>query len=156
MRLRRVMMIMAVLGALALTIGEPAWAANGGRPFRVELSGANQVPPTPAGDADRVTAVLRLNQGQGRVCFAFGPLTLSSGPLPSHGGIHRAPAGAVGPPALPLFGHGDYPQSYPTEEVCVEADRALIKDIRKNPQDYYLYFDNHAYPQGLLRGQLSG
>lgn len=146
-----------VLVALLLAAGAPAGAENGGRPLRVELSGANEVPPTPGGNADRATILLRLNQGQGRVCWTgLEVIRGSGGGLPSHGGIHRAPAGATGDVVLPLFGHGDFPQSYPTGETCIEnVDRALIKDMRQNPQNYYVHMDNHQYGGRFVRGQLS-
>ena len=148
---------LTVVAALIVATGAPVSAQNGGRPFRVELSGANEVPPTPGGNADRATIVLRVNLGQGRICWVLEEVVRGSGGArPSHGGIHRAPAGATGPVVLPLFGHGDTPQSYPTAERCIEnVDRAVIKDMLRNPQNYYIHLDNHQYGGRFVRGQLS-
>ena len=128
---------------------------EGGKPFRVALSGANEVPTNPHGNADRGSATLRLNPGQEEICFSFGALTLSPGePLPTAAHIHEAPAGEAGPVRVPLFGPVDAPTSYPTGTRCVSADRELIKDIMKNPQDYYVNLHNRTHPTGVLRGQL--
>lgn len=128
-------MVVAVVG-----VGGMAYAdhpGGGGRTFRLLLTGAEEVPTNPHGAADRGTATLRLNPGQEEVCFSFGALTLTLGePLPFAGHIHRAPAGQAGPIVIGLFGGaaGPAPTSYPTEERCVFAPRALILEIIRNPR----------------------
>ncbi len=80
----------------------------------------------------------------------------SGGALLSHGFIRGAPAGATGPVVVSLFGHEDTPQSYPTTERCVEnVDRTIIKDVLRNPQNYYVHLDNHQYGVRFVRGQLA-
>lgn len=149
-------MVAAVLG-----VGGAAYAdhpGGGGRPFRLVLTGTEERPVNPHGAADRGTATLRLNPGQEEVCFSFGELTLTAGePLPFAGHIHRAPAGEPGPVVIGLFGGamGPAPTSYPTEERCVFAPRALILEIIRNPENFYVNLHNATHTAGVVRAQLS-
>lgn len=136
---------------------------TGGRPFRLEMSGANEFntagqPINPHGDADRGSVVLRLNQGQERICWEFGPITLTAGEaLPRVAHIHEAPAGFGGPVVVDLFGTATTPPAptaYPTGTTCVHADADLIKDIRQNPENYYINLHNAQHPGGVMRAQL--
>ncbi len=151
----------AVAVAMAvLAVGGVAYAdhpGGGGRPFRLVLTGTEERPINPHGAADRGTATLRLNPGQEEVCFSFGELTLTSGePLPFAGHIHRAPAGQPGDVVIGLFGGaaGPAPTSYPTAERCVFAPRALILEIIRNPENFYVNLHNTTHPAGVVRAQL--
>lgn len=124
----------------------PVVSANdGGRPFRLVLSGASERPGP--GDPDGTgVAVLRLNPGQREVCFEFAV----SGVAPlvaAH--IHRAPASAPGPVVIPTP-----PTTATGGSGCVSADRDLIRDIIQNPANYYFNVHNAEYPAGALRAQL--
>ena len=157
-----------MLGALvtAVCIGTvllsgPAEAKNGGKPFNVVLSGANEfnaagAPINPHGNADRGSIKLRLNPGQEKVCWSAGAITLTAGDaLPGAGHIHEAPAGVAGPIVVPLFGGAvPAPTSYPTGTACVHAERALIKEIMHDPAAYYVNLHNAQHPGGVMRGQL--
>lgn len=157
MKLRVLAIAMTIAGVIVL--GTTASAAPGGRPFRIELSGANEVPTNPDGAADRGSIVLTLNQGLGMVCYTLGELTLMPGEaLPNAGHIHEAPAGAAGPVVVALFGglgNPPPPSDYPADTRCIEGvDRDLIKEIRQNPENYYLNLHNTTHPAGVVRGQL--
>ena len=147
----------ALAGTLAITAvlagGAPAEAA--GKRFHVRLSGAQEVPPNPHGDADRGSVFLTLNQGRGRVCARFGSLTLTPGePLPFAGHIHVAPRGQAGPVVVTLFSGAAAPTRYPTGTMCTSASRDLVKAIRKHPARYYVNLHNDPHPTGVVRGQL--
>lgn len=158
---RALVCVAAVLamGVAAVPSAAAAGKGNGGRPFRVALSGANEfnaqgVPINPHGNADRGSITLRLNPGQKRICWSAGALTLTAGEaLPSAGHIHEAPRGVAGPVVVDLFA-GAAPTSYPTGTRCVSADRRLIIDIIRDPSDYYVNFHNAQHPGGVVRGQL--
>jgi hypothetical protein len=131
--------LVLVLGLLFLGTA-PAFA-HGGGPFKAALSGANEVP---AGDPDGDgLARVRLNHGQGRVCFAItvrkiDPVTAAH--------IHIGAAGTNGPVVVDFAGqlHG-----------CVEGvDKDLIQAIRQNPSGYYVNVHTGEYPDGAVRGQL--
>ncbi len=161
---RGVLAVVAV--AAGLLVSGPAGAdGTGGRPFRLEMSGINEFSATgvainPHGDADRGSVVLTLNQGQKRVCWTFGAVTLTAGEaLPHAAHIHEAPAGRAGPVRVDLFGTattGAAPASYPTGTICVAADADRIRDIRQNPENYYINLHNAQHPGGVMRAQLSG
>jgi hypothetical protein len=144
----------AALATLAALVS-PATA--GGRPFAMALSGAEEAPVNTHGNADRGSVELTLNQGQGEICFSFGPLILTSGePLPRAGHIHEAPVGVAGPIVVHLFDQATAPTSYPTAERCVPAPKDLVKEIRQNPGDYYVNLHSATHTSGVVRGQLSG
>jgi hypothetical protein len=143
-----------------LLVGGPASAHGaGGQPFRLALGGAEEAPVNLHGDADHGSVELTINQGLGRVCWTFGDLTLTEGEaLPHIAHIHKAPRGEPGPIVVHLFGggggSGPAPAAYPTGTTCVHADEELLKDIRKNPEDYYCNLHNATHPSGVVRAQL--
>lgn len=155
--------VLAAVGVGTALLTAPAEAADGGRPFDVVLSGADEVSPfgglgTTHGDADRGSIKLTLNPGQEEVCWSVGELTLTPGDgLPFAGHIHEAPAGVSGPVVIPLFGGaaGPAPTSYPTGTTCVPVARALVKEILQDPSAYYANLHNVPHGGGVMRGQLA-
>jgi hypothetical protein len=120
---------------------------NGGRPLTATLTGAAEVPGP--GDADgRGTATIRLNQGQGKVCFF---LTASNITLPATGAhIHVGTSNAFGDIVVTLIPPGATGASF----GCVSASRDLIAAIRKNPSNYYVNIHTTDFTAGAIRGQL--
>ena len=143
--MRRLITLVALAAVLAL----PATAAAGGRPFMVDLSGANEVPGP--GDPDGSgTAWLTLNYGQSEVCWTISVEDIAlTGTTAAH--IHEAPAGSAGDVVVTLSG----PDANGWASGCTEVDREEIKDILQSPEDYYVNVHNSEYPAGALRGQLS-
>lgn len=140
-----VYLVLIVLTVLSLT----GIAADGGRKFTVTLTGAAEVPGP--GDPDGSgTAVLRLNPGQGEVCF---DITVSNITLPATGAhIHVGTATEFGPVVVGLTPPGTSGSS----SGCVSADRDLIKAIIQNPENYYVNVHTlPLYAAGAVRGQLS-
>jgi len=136
--------LMVLLTVLALT----SIAADGGRKFNISMTGAAEAPGP--GDPDGSgRAKLRLNPGQGEVCFK---LKVSNIALPATGAhIHKAPAGSPGPIVVPLTP----PDASGSSRGCVAADRQLIKDIIQNPEEYYVNVHNADFQPGAVRGQLA-
>jgi len=138
--------VVALLAGLTLALVPVVSASDGGRPFRLVLTGAAERPGP--GDPDGTgVAILRLNPGKREVCFEF----MVSGVAPlvaAH--IHRAPATAPGPVVIPTP-----PTSATGGSGCVSADRDLIRDIIQNPANYYFNVHNAEHPAGALRAQLS-
>ncbi|MDH3247396.1 MAG: CHRD domain-containing protein [Acidimicrobiia bacterium] len=126
-------------------------AAAGGRPLTAEMNGANEVA---AGDPDGTgTMHLTLNQGQGEICWDLEVADIQS---PARAHIHRAAAGVNGPIVV-FFFDLVIPDPIPVAfDGCVGGfDEGLIKDIRQNPENYYINVHNAEYPAGAIRGQLS-
>ena len=150
--------IAAVLLGSVLLSGTTV-ADDGGKTFRLAMSGANEfnaagAPINPHGDADRGSITLRLNPGQEEVCWSVDELTLTSGEaLPHIAHIHLAPAGVAGPVVVDLFGTNP-PASYPTATTCVAAPREGILAIIRDPAAYYVNLHNAQHPAGVVRAQL--
>lgn len=124
----------------------PTPPMHAGRHLSATLTGAAEVPIL--GDSDGSgTAHIWLNQGQERVCFK---LTWKDIVAPFAAHIHAGAAGIAGPAkvTLSVVGIG-------SSMGCVSATKDLIKDIRQNPQNYYVNIHNSAFPGGAIRGQLS-
>lgn len=119
----------------------------GGRPLTASLTGAAEVPGP--GDPDgRGTATIRLNQGQGKVCFF---LTASNITLPATGAhIHVGASTAFGDVVVTLIP----PNATGVSFGCVSAPRDLITAIRKNSSNYYVNVHTSDFSAGAIRGQL--
>lgn len=142
--------VLTMLAVLALT----SIAADGGRKFTTTLTGEAEVNVAGVpnqGDLDGTgTASLRLNYGQGEVCFEISVSDVQLPILAAH--IHEAPATAPGPVVVPLLTAPDADGFF---SACVPADREEIKDIIQHPEEYYVNVHNAEFPAGALRGQLS-
>lgn len=143
-RIKILHIVMTLIAVLALT----TIAADGGRPFTTTLTGAAEVPGP--GDPDGSgTASLRLNPGQGEVCFE---ISVSNIALPATGAhIHVGTVTEEGPVVVGLVA----PDESGASSGCVSADRELIKQIIKHPYNYYVNVHSTEFPAGAVRGQLS-
>ena len=120
------------------------------------LRGANEVPPA---DPDGRGLAL-VETGRTGVCFAVA-WTRIAPPIFAH--IHRGPAGVNGPVVVLFF---DVPElaGAPTAALpdtvsaaagCVGGqDPALLRDIRRHPDQYYSNVHNLDFVSGAIRGQL--
>jgi hypothetical protein len=124
----------------------PAAGDSGGRPFTIDLTGAAEVNVQGVpnqGDPDGSgTATLRINPGQGEVCWTI-EVTGVDPIFAAH--IHVAPPTAPGPVVVPLD---------PYTGGCTTVDRDLALAIIQDPGAYYVNVHNATYPAGALRGQL--
>lgn len=149
MRKRLFIGLVATLAA-TFALGGAAQADGGGRPFTVALSGAAEVPGPGDPDASG-TASLRLNPGQEEVCLDIDWADVDGTVVAGH--IHVGTATEPGPVVVPLFA-GTFAG---TDDVsgCVAADRDLILEIMRNPENYYVNVHSvPTYPGGAIRGQL--
>ena len=145
---------LVALASLALVTGtvtpllalDAAEAAPSGRKFSTVLTGAAEVPGP--GDPDGSgTARITINVGQRTLCYE---LRVSNIAPATAAHIHEAPADKAGPVVVPL--------AAPTggsSSGCVTLDRDALKEIAKNPDDYYVNVHNAEFPAGAVRGQLA-
>lgn len=142
----RLTMLVLIAVALIATLA-PAASAGTQQRFTVPLEGA-QVVPGP-GDPDGSGGVfVFLDRQTGRICFFVNTADVST-PFTSVD-LHRAPRGEVGPIVAEVYG----PTNDPDPSACLDLDRALVRDIGKNQEDYYIDVHNDEFPEGAVRGQL--
>ena len=117
--------------------------------FQTTLKGKAEVPGP--GDADgsgsaRITLDRTLNQ----VCFTIHVSRLTLPALAAH--IHQGATGVAGPIVLTLAP----PDATGTSSGCAVATPDLVNAILTNPSGYYVNVHTTDFPNGALRGQLSG
>lgn len=148
---RKVFTKLAVLalGGIAAALLVPGGALASTK-LSTDLTGAEEAPGP--GDSDATgTAHLTLNQGTETVCYDLSWADIDGTVAAAH--IHEAPAGVAGPVVVPLFVDQSFAGT-DSDSACVSSDRALIKDIRKNPTEYYVNVHSSVFPAGAIRGQL--
>ena len=144
-----VVLVAALIGALAVA----AAAGASGRPLSATpLTGAQEVPGPGDPDASG-TADVTLNQGAGTVCSTITWANVDGTVTDSH--IHRGAAGVAGPVVVPLFTGQAFPGTGAFSGCTEDVDRALIKEIRKDPSAFYVNVHSDVFPAGAIRGQLS-
>jgi hypothetical protein len=139
MRIRYALRVVAAL-ALVLVIGAGTATAAGGRPYHIELLGANEV-PTPGDPDGSGTALITVNPGTRTVCWWI-EVTGVEPIFAAH--IHPGAAGVPGGILVPLS---------PTSG-CTTVSRDIALDLIRDPESYYVNVHNAPYPAGALRGQL--
>jgi hypothetical protein len=150
MRRLTALCVVWAIGLVLAAIAAADHPGRGGTPFFATLTpeaecntlrvcGLGQ--PGAAGETS-----LRLNSGQQEVCFKTAATGLATPVTGAH--IHRAPAGVPGPIVVPL--------SPSVGDGCVFAPRELIKEIRKNPENFYVNVHTTEFRGGAIRGQLCG
>jgi hypothetical protein len=123
-------------------------ATTGGRAFGVTLVGETE---SPAGDpVATADATVRLRAGQGQVCYRVTASDLATAAVAMH--IHKGAPGASGPVVIPLA----TPSAAGKAAGCAAASRTLVASILANPAGYYLNVHTSQFPNGAVRGQLSG
>jgi hypothetical protein len=122
-------------------------ANGGGVEIDTKLMGIAEQPDL--GDADGLgTAVIRLRQGQGRVCFKLDAQNIAT-PTAAH--IHKGGPEESGPAIVPLT----TPAASGSGTGCVNASRVVVKDILANKAGYYVNIHTGEFPNGAVRGQLA-
>jgi hypothetical protein len=156
MRVKLAVSALVVVAVVALAA--PAFADNGGRPLSTTLSGAeecNNLGVCGIGDPDGTgTADLRINPGREEVCFTITVANIGAAGTPVRAHIHAAPAGSNGGIVVPLVEPAEPLPASGVLEGCQAADRDLLLDILRNPEQYYVNVHTPDFPAGAIRGQL--
>lgn len=135
-----------VAAAAFLLSTSAAFAKEGGRPITAQMTGAAERPGP--GDPDGTgTASLRINPGQGEICYT---LTVAKIEASTAAHIHRAPPTSAGPVVVPLN-----PPTNGRSSGCAPVSRALAMELIQNPEAFYVNVHNTPFPAGAVRGQLS-
>ena len=145
MRVRPALAVLALAALAGVVSPSAVLAGDGGRPLSTDMSGANEVPGP--GDPDGAgSASLRLNPGQGQICFEL-EVTGIAPATAAH--IHVGPAGVAGPVVVGLT-----PPTAGQSSGCAEVDRELVLAIIHDAANYYVNVHNADFPAGAVRGQL--
>ena len=138
-----------VITGAALLVTACATSAGAQRAnLAVTLNGLQEVPGP--GDPDGIgTAEIRVEPGQGRLCWNL-YVRQTDAAVAAH--LHRGAAGIAGPPVVTLVtpgpdGHG---------EGCAPVDETLARQISTQAHEFYVNVHTAAFPNGAVRGQLRG
>ena len=144
MHRRSAAVLLAIIAVAMIAFAPPVHAVQR---FTTSLSGAAEVPgpgdPTGSGSAS-----ITLNRGLGEVCWSISVSGLTAPALAAH--IHEAPVGVAGDIVVTL----SPPDADGTSSGCTTEDRALVKEIAKNPEGFYVNVHTSDFPGGAVRGQL--
>lgn len=136
--------IFAVAG-LSLVRAEMTAAEDSPYTLTIILSGGAEVPGP--GDSDGSgMAELKLNLDTGEVCYS---ITTENIAPPTAAHIHAGGEGKSGGPKVTFNKAEDG-----TFKGCVNADKALVNEIKANPAHYYVNVHTAEFPNGAIRGQL--
>jgi CHRD domain len=146
---------LAVMTAAVAAIGPSgALADEKTATFTIQLSGAAEVCPTASGTCGGPgtgTATITVDRNARTVCYSITTQNVALPLLAAH--IHEAPVGVAGPVVVPLF---TSPVNSAATSGCVtDVNKNLLKDILRNPEEYYVNVHNAPFPNGAVRGQLS-
>ena len=146
-------LVLSAVGAVMAASG--ALADEKTATFTIQLSGAAEVCPTAPGTCGGPgtgTATITIDRNARTLCYTITTQNVALPLLAAH--IHVAPAGEAGPVVIPLF-----TQPVNATEVgrtCLtDLDKNLLKDILRNPENYYVNVHNAPFPNGAVRGQLA-
>ena len=122
--------------------------------FTIQLSGAAEVCPTAPGTCGGPgtgTATIEIDRNARTLCYGITTQNVALPLAAAH--IHAAPVGEAGLVVVPLF---TQPVNAATVAACLTGlDKNLLKDIIRNPADYYVNVHNAPFPNGAVRGQLA-
>ena len=123
----------------------PLSAKRGGKPLTAALS------PTGTNTTGSGTLLIRSNVGQGMICFQLkitGLNDVTSIDILYANGSNANQVALSLPVSQQLNSAGK-------ETGCVTAPRALVKQILKRPENFYVLVRTTAFPSGALRGTFS-
>jgi hypothetical protein len=142
----------ALAGAMATS---SALADQKTATFTIQLSGAAEVCPTAPGTCGGPgtgTATITIDRNARTLCYTITTENVALPLLAGH--IHQAPAGQAGPVVIPLF--TEPVSSATVGPTCLSGlNKNLLKDIIRNPENYYVNVHNATFPNGAVRGQLA-
>ena len=148
MRIRPVIAVLTLVAIAAIVFALPASA--GGKPYRITLSGAAEVPGP--GDPDATgTAQVTVNPGTSEVCWSVSVQNVDLPILAAH--IHEGAVDDFGDPVVFLLpaGVSDPDGSF---SGCTNVSPELAFQLLLAPEGYYVNVHTTLFGAGAARGQL--
>jgi len=146
------MLIAAIAGFTLLIPVTPASAAV--TTFEVALSGGDAEVPDP-GDPDGFGgARVKIDVRREKVCFVLVVLDIALPTIGAH--IHEGAAGVPGDIVVPFKAPVEIGNTgIGLSTGCTRNQpRPLLRDIKNNPDQYYVNVHTSDFPGGAVRGQL--
>ncbi len=133
------------------TPGDPSFvrlpgSSVGGKPLVATLTGAAEV-PGPGNAEGSGSAIVSINLGKGELCYQLNVAGIGTAAA-AH--IHEGSVTEAGPVKIHLAA----PASGSSKGCLTNVAPALLEEISKNAQDYYVNVHTAAFPMGAVRGQL--
>lgn len=122
--------------------------------LETSLTGAAEVPGP--GDADAFGAAeIKVNVKKEKVCFTLVVVDLTLPTAAAH--IHQGAAGVAGDIVVTLEAPAEIAGSgIGLATGCVGGQsKPLLRDIKNNPDQYYVNVHTSDFPDGAVRGQLA-
>lgn len=122
--------------------------------LETSLTGAAEVPGPGDADASGV-ARISINVPKKKVCFTIVVIDLALPATAAH--IHPGAAGVAGAPVVTLAPPVEIASSGIGLATGCVADqaKAVLRDIRRAPDQFYVNVHNAEFPDGGVRGQLA-
>ena len=152
--------VLTLVAALGLTAVGGAIGAKKKKTVKAsaELNGVKEVDAmgNPSGDPDGTgtadfTLTRKRGKPQGKVCFDVSFQNIGA-PFVAH--IHPGAAGVNGPPLITLFENTTGGTFTSPQSGCVKAPKGQVKQVSKNPGNFYINIHNDEFPAGAIRAQL--
>jgi CHRD domain len=138
----------ALLATAVAVQGSPA-VSDADRPA-IRLARLTGEVEVPIGDLDGTgLSTVIVHPGKGQLCFAVVVDDITLPAIAAH--VHVGRAGVAGPIVVPITP----PDADGTSAGCVTGvDAQLLRQIRRDPRQYYVNIHTTDFPGGAVRGQL--
>jgi hypothetical protein len=144
-------LLLATVVGLVVTLALASAASALRRPLFAAMNGQNEIAngQRGAGDRDGGGSFSAVIEGR-ELCYG---LTVRDIGKPTAAHIHRGGRNTAGGIVVPLDSvpvSGDPGSS----AGCTRLSRSLVRQIRKNPEAFYVNVHNADFPDGAIRGQM--
>ena len=151
--MRRTLVVLTLLAGLIVAAvpaiaGGAATAETRARTLVATLTGDGEVPPV-ASDGVGVAQVT-VDKKKKTICYEI----TVDGITPTAIHIHSGVAGVNGPVVVDFGTFGDA-ISGRSQGCTTDIAKPVLRDIKDNPQNYYINVHTAAVPSGEIRGQLA-
>ena len=144
--MRSIRISVAAIIVTAMLASAAAAGPNSGKSLKVDMTGGAERPGP--GDPDGSgMARINVHHSKNRICYELRVEDIAPATV-SH--IHKGGRDVPGPIVVHLVA----PTNGSSAACAENVDPVLIRDIHRNPENYYVNVHNAEFPPGAVRGQL--